>query len=73
MEEKKKRALLRAVRGALREELKKDVGRDVKPLLTQVDRMLALKKNRAEIENMMTEEIIKCMGKRMKQLRFVPT
>lgn len=58
---------------ALEDQFRKELGQDVKPLLAKIDRMLAQKKNRTEIEKMMTAEIIACMGKRMKQLRFLPT
>lgn len=58
---------------ALEDQLRKELGEEVKPILAKIDRMLVQKKKRAEIEKMMTTEIIKCMRKRMEELRFIPT
>lgn len=63
----------KALVGALEDQFSKELGQDMKRILAKIDRMLVQKKKRAEIEKMMTAEIIKCMGKRMSQLRFLPT
>jgi hypothetical protein len=66
-------AKMKALGIALEDQLRKELGQDVKPILAKIDRMLAQGKKRTEIEKTMTAEIIKCMDKRMKQLWRLPT
>lgn len=58
---------------AMEDKFSKELGEDMKPLFAKIEKMIKQKRKHAEIEKMMTEEIIKCMGNKMKQLRFLPT